>query len=286
MTALRQDLIYTMPFSNVLHLPFAEKIRATRLAGFHELSLQPQEVRRIVASGVSLGEMKAIAADNGVSISRLDPLCTWNPQWAPGNMDSAFVEDHTMTASEFFTIAEALGCGQMSLNATFAADAYAFEELVGFYAEICRRAAEHGMDCDLEPIPMWGVRSLEQGWDVVREAGMANGGLVLDTLHFVRSGSRLETLAGIPGDSIHCVQLCDGVHPLASGMTLEADCFERRWPGDGNFPLAEIVAVLERIGGLNHVGPEVFSAANLGLSAEDVARKCQEALSGFTACLS
>lgn len=279
--ALRNDLTFTMPFSNVLHLPFAEKIEATRLAGFQELSIQPQEVQRIVASGLSIRDMNSLAADNGVHISRLDPLCTWNPHWSPINMDAVFIDDHAMTSSEFFAIAQALGCRQMSLNATFAADAYAFDDLVAHYAAICARAQEHGMVCDLEPIPMWGVRSLEQGWDVVREAGMPNGGLVLDTLHFVRSQSKLETLAGIPGEVIHCVQLCDGVHPLAADTTLEADCFNRMWPGKGNFPLQGIVSLLEQIGGLNHVGPEVFSVLNQQMSAKDVARNCREALLGY-----
>ncbi|MGO3986488.1 TIM barrel protein [Pseudomonas sp. SAS7] len=69
-----------------------------------------------------------------------------------------------------------------------------------------------------QPIPMWGVSSLEQGWEIVERAGAPNGGLVLDTLHFVRSESKLETLAKIPGSAIHCVQICDGIHPLKSGV--------------------------------------------------------------------
>ncbi|MDR0280820.1 MAG: sugar phosphate isomerase/epimerase [Paucimonas sp.] len=275
---LRTDLTFSMPFSNVLHLDFAGKLKATRLAGFHELSIQPQEVQRLVAGGLKTRDMRAMAADQGVRLSRLDPLCTWNPNWAPNNMDEAFIADHTTTTSEFFAIASELGCSHMSLNATFAADAYAFDELVGYYAAICRRAGDHGMTCDLEPIPMWGVRSLEQGWDVVREAGVANGGLVLDTLHFVRSASRLETLAQIPGQMIRCVQICDGVHPLPAQTTLEQDCFNRMWPGQGNFPLQDIVALLAHIGGLNQVGPEVFSLANREMSAEDVAQRCVESL--------
>lgn len=275
---LRTDLTLSMPFSNVLHLDFVDKLEATRLAGFAELTIQPQEVQRLVSAGLPVRDMRAMANDKGVRISRLDPLCTWNPNWTPNNMDEAFIADHTTSASEFFAIANDLGCSHMSLNATFATDTYLFDELVEHYAAICRRAADHGLICDLEPIPMWGVRSLEQGWDVVREAGMANGGLVLDTLHFVRSASRLETLAQIPGALIHCVQICDGIHPLAADTTLEQDCFNRMWPGQGNFPLQDIVALLASTGGLNQVGPEVFSLSNREMSAADVARRCVESL--------
>lgn len=278
---LRQNLTFTMPFSNVLHLPFAEKVRATRLAGFQEMSIQPQEVQRLVASGTSINDMKSIAADSGVRISRLDPLCTWNPHWQPGNMDDAFITDHALTSGNFLEIASALGCSHMSLNATFSVGTYTAEELVEHYAHICSLAFEHGLICDLEPIPMWGVQSLEQGWDVVRQADAANGGLVVDTLHFIRSDSKLETLASIPGNLIHCVQICDGIHPLKSGVTLEMDCFERMWPGTGNFPLAEIVTALSKIGGLNGVGPEVFSVMNQKMSGEDVANLCKQSLLAY-----
>ncbi|MFJ4066215.1 sugar phosphate isomerase/epimerase family protein [Pseudomonas sp. NPDC089996] len=278
---LKSGLTFTMPFSNVLHLPFADKVKATRLAGFQELSIQPQEVLRLVASGLSIRDMRAIAEENGIRVSRLDPLCSWNPNWHPNNMDDGFIADHSTTASEFFGIALALGCTQMSLNATFTADAYAVDDLVTHYTEICRLAHEHGLICDLEPIPMWGVKSLEQGWEIVERAGAPNGGLVLDTLHFVRSESKLETLASIPGDSIHCVQICDGIHPLKAGVTLEADCFERMWPGTGNFPLQRIVSALHAIGGLNGVGPEVFSVMNQNMSAEDVAQLCKQSLLAY-----
>lgn len=278
---LTPSLTYTMPFSNVLHLPFPDKVRATRLAGFHELAIQPQEVARIAASGLSIQNMRLIAEDNGIKISRLDPLCTWNPNWHPNNMDDSFIADHSTTALEFFEIASELGCTHMSLNATFTANAYALDELVSHYAEICRLAHEEGIVCDLEPIPMWGVTSLEQGWEIVERAGAPNGGLVLDTLHFVRSESKLETLATIPGSSIHCVQICDGIHPLKSGVTLEADCFERMWPGTGNFPLADIVSGLHKIGGLNGVGPEVFSVLNQNMATEDVARLCKQSLLAY-----
>ena len=281
MTQLRQDLTFIMPFSNVLHLPFAQKLKATQLAGFGALALQPQEVQRINAAGLSIADMKSIAADHGVTIARLDPLCTWNPHWHPNNMDSAFIADHSMTTEAFFAMSQALGCGYMSLNATYVADAYSLEQQVEHYAAICRLAAEFGLVCDLEPIPMWGVQTLEQGWEIVRQADAPNGGLVFDTLHFVRGNSTLEAIEAMAGDKIHCVQICDGIHPLEQGVTLEADCFNRMWPGTGNFPLAAIVTALEKINGLNQVGPEVFSLANQQLSAEQVARACRESLAHY-----
>ena len=85
MPTLRSDLDFAMPFSNVLHLSFPDKIKATRLAGFAQMSIQPQEVLKLAGEGLSIRDMKAIAADGGVEIARLDPLCPWVPNWKPTN---------------------------------------------------------------------------------------------------------------------------------------------------------------------------------------------------------
>jgi len=63
-----------MPFSNVRHLGFRDKIRAARLAGFGQLSLHPHETRDTIKGGLRPGEMREIAAENDVAITRLDPL--------------------------------------------------------------------------------------------------------------------------------------------------------------------------------------------------------------------
>ena len=94
MTGLRSDLVFAMPFSNVLHLSFLDKIEATRLAGFQQMSIQPQEVLKLVGEGLSVADMRSIAADGGVEIARLDPLCPWVPDWRPTNFGPDYAAAH------------------------------------------------------------------------------------------------------------------------------------------------------------------------------------------------
>ncbi|MFV5503098.1 hypothetical protein VXP95_09800 [Acinetobacter sp. 226] len=55
-----------MPFSNVLHLDIKDKLRATKKAGLSALSIQPQEVKRIIqANRISLQDLKSMADDMG-----------------------------------------------------------------------------------------------------------------------------------------------------------------------------------------------------------------------------
>ena len=261
-----------MPFSNVMHLTYLDKLRATQLAGFGELSMHPHEVRDIMRGGLSARDMLLMADDYGVRITRLDPLSHWNPHWLPDNMDDAYVQGFNIEAGEFFDLCEQLGCTHASLNATFPAASMSFDEVVEHYAKTCEMGAKHGVICDLENIPVWSVRTVEQAWNIVRSAGVANGGLVFDTLHYIRSGSTLDMIRAVPDDQIHCVQVNDGPLVLPKGVELKDNCFDRLWPGEGEFPLSEIMQTLDEKGCLNQVNPEVFSPANRGRSAEEIAQ--------------
>lgn len=267
---------YMMPFSNVAHLPLKEKLEATRLAGFPELSLMPVEVEGLLAEGMTFSDIKTRAEDEGVAITRLDPLNTWPRIWRPDNMDEAYIESVGTTPERFFELADGLGCKHASLNSTFPLDSMSLDEITEHYAAICKRAGEHGMNCDLEFIPLWGVPTLQMGWDIVKGAGAPNGGLVFDVWHFVRGHSEMDLLLQIPGDQIHCVQLNDGPLELPPGVTVKDDCYDRHFPGDGEFPNVELVKILAETGGLNQVGPEVFSPILKRMTAQEVARKSAE----------
>jgi hypothetical protein len=121
---VRTDLVFAMPFSNVLHLSFPDKIKATRLAGFQQMTIQPQEVLKLVSEGLSIADMKAIAADPGVQIGRLDPLCPWVPDWKPNNFGADYAAAHDISPAVFFDLCDKLDCRYMSLNATFPATRY------------------------------------------------------------------------------------------------------------------------------------------------------------------
>ncbi|HEU5385048.1 MAG TPA: hypothetical protein VFV73_04030 [Streptosporangiaceae bacterium] len=211
-----------MPFANVRHLGFRDKVRATRLAGFGQLSLHPHEARDTIKGGLRPADMLEIATADGVAITRLDPLSNWNPRWLPTNMDAAYIDGFDIEAAEFFELCGQLGIRYCSLNATFAADVYPAD--------------------------------------------------------YVRSGSTLDMLAEIPGDRIHCVQLNDGPLRLPADVTLEENCFDRGWPGTGEFPLTEIVRTLADRDALRQVSPEVFSPYNATRSPAEIAALSSDSL--------
>jgi hypothetical protein len=63
----------------------------------------------------------------------------------------------------------------------------------------------------------------------------------------------------------------------AGRRDLEENCFDRGWPGTGEFPLIEIVRTLA-VGALRQVSPEVFSPHNATRSAAEIAALSSESL--------
>lgn len=261
-----------MPFSNVLHLDIKDKLRATKKAGLSALSIQPQEVKRIIqANRISLQDLKSMADDMGVVFSRIDPLCTWVPQWQAINFDQKFNEEHPTSPCEFFEIATNLGASTLSLNAIFPSNLYSIDELAHYFYLIDQMANGHGLICDLEPIPMWGIKTIEEAWKIIQMSGSKYGGLVFDSVHFIRSHSSLNMLDVVPAERIHSVQISDGLLQLGDNVSLEEDCFFRKWPGDGEFPLIEMLQYLQNKGALTELCAEVFSFENKGKSLEQIA---------------
>lgn len=223
----------------------------------------------MTATGVSPKEVRQRADDAGMSILRLDPLNTWSRVWLPDNMDDAYIATVDTRQDRVFALCAELGCRSISLNATFPRGSMSIEAIIEDYAKICAASA-FDLDCSLEFIPLWGGRPLAMAWQIVQGAGASNGGLVFDTRHFVRGKSDLADLRTIPGDKIHCVQLNDGPLVLPDGVTTKDDRYDRKFPGDRQFPNVEIVRILSETGGLNQVGAEVFSPMLKDMSAKHV----------------
>lgn len=259
MTDLRSDIVFSMPWAMIQHLPFREQVEATRLAGFQELSLHPFVVGQSVGRGLSLLEMKTILAGEGIRVGRIDPLAAWMPEWRAHNFGLDLNLATATDAAIIFDLANHFEAPHVSLNAMWHRDRYSTNELVDGYAAICARAAPHGLTCDIEPIPMWGIPTLEDALQIIDLASVGNGGIVLDFTHLCRGETPLDVLASVPGTLITAVQICDGLMPKPAALTLEEECLNRQWPGEGGFPIENILSVLHDIGGLNGVGPEVFS---------------------------
>lgn len=117
------------------------------------------------------------------------------------------------------------------------------------------------------------ARNLERVLEMLAGVGHANFGLLIDCMHYFRSGATLADLDRIGIESVRHVQLCDVPMPAAIGDYMTEALFERRAPGDGDLPLA---AFLEQIPLVVPVGLEIpiRSLAEAGIAHRDRMRRC------------
>ncbi|KPH68114.1 TIM barrel protein [Novosphingobium sp. ST904] len=113
-------------------------------------------------------------------------------------------------------------------------------------AALAEMTGERQMKAVLEFAPPHAVNSLESAIKALHECQAQNIGLVIDAMHFFRSGSDLETLRGLDPNLVAYAQLCDVPLRGAGGDYLAEASFERLAPGDGELPLQALVAALPR----------------------------------------
>lgn len=264
-------------------LPLREKLQAAAIAGCQVLSMPPSDYVRWLSTSISTRDILSMADDAGVSITHLDPFVRWLDDWRPPHPIEHIPTDWiAFETDDFFRMAAALRATSMTAWAAFAKGRYELSAMVDEFGALCRRAEREGLRCDLEFIPMTGVSDLRTAWAIIDEVGASNSGIVLDLWHYIRSGRDDDLLASIPGNWITAVQLCDAAAELPAGMPLMEDGLNNRLaPGEGAFPVGEIVDLLRTTGGLNNVGPEIFSSRFDAMTADEIGQTSRAILHSF-----
>ena len=135
----------------------------------------------------------------------------------------------------FFETAAALGAAHVLV----AGDDPDEARTAAAFARVCEALLPYGLSADFEFMPWTAVRDLAAAKRIVAAAAQANGGILVDALHFARAGCQLHELDDVPPGCLHYAQICDG--PLRGPDTLEglihaARC-ERGLPGEGGLDL-------------------------------------------------
>lgn len=138
-------------------------------------------------------------------------------------------------------LAAALGARRVSVSG----DDADRDRLVERFGRLCDIAAGHGLGVDLEFMRFRVVGTLAHALDVVTRADRPNGRLLIDVLHLCRCGATAAMLAEVPAHRIGSVQLCDAPRQDPGEAGLVAEAREGRlFPGEGELPLRELLAVL------------------------------------------
>jgi sugar phosphate isomerase/epimerase len=110
---------------------------------------------------------------------------------------------------------------------------------------LCEETERYDMGVMLEFMAFRAVATLADAVRVVAAVGKPNLAITMDTLHFFRSGGVVGDLIGIAPSLLACVQLSDAPRMAPEDLQAEARG-GRLYPGQGDLPLAELVAALPR----------------------------------------
>lgn len=141
------------------------------------------------------------------------------------------------------------------------------------FGRLCALAAPRGLQVNIEFVTFTEIVDLAAARRLLDAVSAPNAGIVIDTLHFLRSGVSLAEVDELPAGMIPYLQLCDGgpaVSPSDEELRRVARS-ERLYPGEGIAPIREVVSRLPTV----PLAVEVIHAERVAaMGYEAFARAC------------
>ena len=249
-----------------LDLPPPELIRVAGRIGFRTVGLRLLAVTDttpgypLMDDPAALRETKAAMAETGVGVLDIE-FVKITPEF-----DAEGLEPFLAAGAE-------LGARYV-IAAPYDPD---LSRLAARLGDLSGRAVRHGLRVVLEFFPWTVVPGLADAARLVAAVGAGAPGILVDTLHFDRSGSSLDELARLPAELLPFAHLCDA--PVQPSYTTEdllhAGRAERLPPGEGGIDLP---AILRRLPVGIPIAVEVpMTAFGREFGSEAVARRAHRA---------
>lgn len=114
------------------------------------------------------------------------------------------------------------------------------------FCELCERAARFGLHVCLEFAIYTGVKTLADAVRLVKRSGQTNASVLVDALHFSRSGGMPSHIGRFEPSLFRYAQICDALAevPTEAAALIREARTGRLLPGDGALPLADLVGAL------------------------------------------
>lgn len=230
--------------------PFVEKLSLISKAGFSGVGLWMDEIQDYL-KGNSKELIRELLEEEGLTPVEMQLIRKW--QYLKGSeQKEAFKE-----ARNFFAAFRELGisCPVVLLPSEEEGE---IKDGIRDFRRMCELAGEFGIKVMLEFLG-WAkqINNVKIAWEIVGGADCANGGLLIDTFHFAKAGSKNEDLKQVSMEKVFLVHLND-VKPLPMGIKEQSRGF-RFLPGEGEAPLREIVQCLVAGGYKNYYCIEIFN---------------------------
>jgi sugar phosphate isomerase/epimerase len=233
-----------------------------RLAATPSVGVPPYDVLR---DGPTLRETLLRLKDTGITVLDTEFL-----RFEPGELVGV--------PEGFLEVSARLGAQHVLVMSAEPEEARTLER----FGELCDRAAPYGLRVGLEFAVYTGVRTLARAAHVVTESKRANASVVVDALHFSRSGGLPAHIRQVDRSLFRYAQICDAgpdmPRPTDTPALIREARTGRLLPGEGVLPLAELVAALPEAVPLAVEAP---CRATADLPAVERARRAYRALAAL-----
>lgn len=220
--------------------PIDDRVEAARTAGFAAIGLSVAEVARLVGTGTDLGALADLIGAAGLCLADIEAIKGWGG--GPDQGSRADLEENA------WRMADRLGGRCLQAIGPFSGDPV---DGARAFADLCDRAADHGLDVALEALPFTNIPNTVAALEIVERADRPNGGLCIDIWHHSRSGEDRTALERLDPVLIKNVQLSDGpIRPPTDDLAdYKDDCLRHRVPpGEGQMDAVGFVGALLRAG--------------------------------------
>jgi sugar phosphate isomerase/epimerase len=226
---------FSLAALTALDLPPPKLIDVAHACGYEQVGLRLLAATpggtayRLMHDRAQLRETKARLAATGVHVADLEVFAI-RPDTIIAPLEAVFEAGRELGAKH-------------TLVAGYDPDLERFSDR---FAEYCVMAERYGLTGDLEFMPWTCVPDLATASRIVEKMESPAAGVLVDALHFDRSGSRLEDLGKIPPHRLHYWQICDAPadRPTTTEGLLHAAREERMFPGEGGIDLVGLAKTM------------------------------------------
>lgn len=245
-------------------LTLRERIEAASAAGFRGFGLLSDDLPAAVAE-YRLAGIRDMLADNGIVDLQLEGIPYW---WD----DEPRRENSDRVRHSLLQAAEALGAQQLKVTPDGDDDPWDRGRWAARFAELAAQADGVGARLGIEFFPWSNIKTLQDGLQLVDDAGHDAGGVVIDVWHVARAHTPIADLASVPLHRIIGVELNDADEQVVG--TLFADTVHRRrYCGEGAFDLPAMITSLRAAGWNGPWGVEILSDEHRSLPVEAALRR-------------
>ena len=249
---------YALNTSTIRPASLLEKIRIAGQTGYRGIELWNDDLTAHEQQGGSLADVRRALADYGLAVPTVIALHGW--LGAEGAARGPAMEEARRR------LAQAAAVGAEFIVASPPLTSCDLSRGGAEYRALLELGREIGVRPAMEYLGfVQSVHTIDQAWQIAKDADHADASLVMDPFHILRGGGPIESIAKVPGDKVAVWHWNDvpGDKPFA-----EQSDADRVMPGDGAGPLRAIERLARAQGYEGFVSLELF---NPGLWAQDPA---------------